>query len=177
MSSDPQAEDEKFVIKSTIMKTITSFLIILLTPFTMAATEIKTQITINASPQEVWAVLTEFESYTSWNTFITQIEGEPTVGNRLAVQIDGMGFKPKVLVVEPQRALIWRGRLLLPGIFDGRHSFELIDNGDGTTTFVHSETFRGVLVPMLKKKLMTETRAGFERMNAELKERVEGVEN
>jgi hypothetical protein len=65
------------------------------------------------------------------------------------------------------------GRFILPGIFDGEHSFLLIDNGDGTTTFIHKENFRGILVPFMKKQLDNNTRRGFEEMNNKLKELAE----
>ncbi|SUJ29940.1 Uncharacterised protein [Sphingobacterium spiritivorum] len=84
-----------------------------------------------------------------------------------------MIFKPKVLVYEKNKKLSWTGRLLLPGIFDGEHTFELIDNGDGTTTFVQSEIFKGLLVPLFQKTLDNNTRRGFEQMNLKLKEMCE----
>ncbi len=58
-----------------------------------------------------------------------------------------------VLSFEPNKELRWLGHLLVTGLFDGEHRFELIDNGNGTTTFRHSETFNGILVPLFKKLL------------------------
>jgi uncharacterized protein YndB with AHSA1/START domain len=40
------------------------------------AKEIKTEILINASPDKVWAILTDFDNYPSWNPFITSLKGE-----------------------------------------------------------------------------------------------------
>lgn len=137
------------------------------------ATEIKTEIVINASPEKVWAVLTSFKAYPEWNSFITSLEGEQKVGARLKANISDMKFRPKVLVFEKNVEFKWRGRLLMPGIFDGTHRFQLIDNSDGTTTLIHSEKFRGILVPFMKKRLETETKIGFEQMNLDLKNRVE----
>lgn len=142
------------------------------------AKEIKTQIVINASPEKVWAVLAEIENYPQWNTFITSISGELSKGNKIMVNIappdaKPMKFKPKVLVYEENKEIRWLGKLILPRLFDGEHIFELIDNGDGTTTFVHREIFKGLLVPFLKKMLDNNTRHGFIEMNKNLKERVE----
>ena len=66
--------------------------------------------------------------------------------------------------------LKWLGHLLFPGLFDGEHSFQLIDNGNGTTTFRQSEIFKGILVGLLN---LENTRKGFEAMNKKLKEMVE----
>ena len=142
--------------------------------------EIRTEIEIGAPPQQVWAVLADILRHAEWNPFIRSITGELKVGARLAVRIqppDGkaMTFKPVLLNVVPNEELRWLGRLLLPGIFDGEHIFELtpIENGE-RTRFVQREEFRGVLVPLLWKSLDTDTRGGFEAMNQVLKERVEG---
>ncbi|MFZ4545382.1 MAG: hypothetical protein ACOYOA_15120 [Saprospiraceae bacterium] len=70
----------------------------------------------------------------------------------------------------------WIGHLLFKGLFDGEHKFELIDNGNGTTTFRQSEKFNGILVPLFKKMLDINTRNGFMAMNEQLKNRAEGKE-
>jgi len=85
-----------------------------------------------------------------------------------------MTFKPKLLVVQPQKELRWLGHLFIPGLFDGEHIFELYENTDGSTTFVQREKFTGMLVSLFQKMLNTNTVAGFEAMNKKLKELAEG---
>lgn len=140
--------------------------------------EIKTQITINATPGKVWAVLTDFENYSNWNPFIKSITGKPKVGSQIEVSIvppqgKNMTFKPTVLVFERNKEFRWMGRLLFKGVFDGEHKFELIDNGNGSTIFNHSETFKGILVGLFRKQLENNTEKGFELMNENLKKVVE----
>lgn len=142
------------------------------------AIEITTQITINAKPDKVWAVLTDFENHHKWNPFIKSITGEAKVGNEIMVSIappdgKGMTFKPKVLSFDQNKEFRWIGKLLFKGLFDGEHKFELIDNGNGTTTFIHCEIFKGLLVGLFKKQLENNTKKGFELMNKSLKKRVE----
>ncbi|MDR6968094.1 hypothetical protein J2X31_002109 [Flavobacterium arsenatis] len=137
---------------------------------------------INATPDKVWAVLTDFENYPNWNPFIKSIIGEPKVGSQITVSIappDGkiMTFKPVVVVFNPNREFRWVGKLFFKGLFDGEHKFELIDRGNGTTIFYHSETFKGMLVRLFKKKLENSTKKGFEMMNENLKRRVENSMN
>ena len=69
--------------------------------------------------------------------------------------------------------LLIKGKLLFKGLFDGKHSFNLIDNQNGTTTFIHSEDFSGWLVPIFKSQLEKNTKAGFKLMNQKLKELAE----
>ncbi len=176
MSRGTVTVDWNFVLILNNMKTITVIAFTLLTLNTMAAKkEISTQIIINASPEKVWTVLTDFDTYSDWNPFIKSIKGNVNVGNKINILIDGMKFKPEVLVYESNQEFKWIGNLLVKGLFDGEHRFQLIDNGDGTTTFIQSEKFNGILVNMLSKKLDNETIPGFEAMNLALKNRVESL--
>jgi hypothetical protein len=140
--------------------------------------EIKTELIINVTPDKIWAILTRFDNYPNWNPFIKSIRGEVKVGNKITARVEppgakGMTFKPKVLAYETHREIRWIGHLLFPGLFDGEHKFELIDNGNGTTTFKQSEKFRGVLVPIFKKMVDNNAKKGFEEMNNKLKDLAE----
>jgi hypothetical protein len=142
------------------------------------AKEIKTEILINATPEKVWSILTNFDNYPNWNPFIKSITGEVKVGNKITARIEppqakGMTFKPKILTFETNKEFKWLGHLLFVGLFDGEHKFELIDNRNGTTSFRQSEKFKGILVPLLKKLLDNNTKNGFEEMNRKLKELAE----
>lgn len=140
--------------------------------------EIKTTILLKTSPKVVWEVLTDFENYPSWNPFVKYIKGEVKIGNRIKVKIEppqskAMIFTPKILAYENEKELRWLGHFLFSGLFDGEHKFELVDNKNGTTTFIQSEKFKGILVPLFKKQLDNNTKKGFNEMNEELKKIVE----
>ena len=136
------------------------------------AKEIKTSISIEASPEKIWSILTSFDKYPNWNPFIKELRGEVSAGNKISVVIKPEGqkamiFKPKVLSYVVNKEFTWKGHLLIPGIFDGEHHFELMDNGDGSTTFLQSEKFKGVLAGLLN---LENTEKGFKLMNERLKE-------
>jgi hypothetical protein len=142
------------------------------------AKEIKTEILIKAKPEKVWAILIDFQNYPSWNPFIKSINGEAILGKKITARIEppgakGMTFKPKILSLVINKELSWIGHFLFSGLFDGKHKFEIIDNGDGTTTFKQSEIFKGILVPFFKKMIEDNTKKGFEAMNQKLKELAE----
>jgi hypothetical protein len=84
-----------------------------------------------------------------------------------------MKFKPTILVRSENKELRWLGKLLFKGLFDGEHSFRIVDNENGTCTFYHEESFSGILVGLFAKKLDTDTKQGFIEMNEKLKELVE----
>jgi hypothetical protein len=140
--------------------------------------EIKTTIEIDAPTNTVWAVLTDFSRYSEWNPFIRSIRGKAQQGEPLEILIQppggtGMTFRPIILALQPEAELRWLGRLILPGIFDGEHQFQLEPIGEGRTRLIHGEVFSGLLVPLLWRNLDTQTRQGFEAMNHALKQRAE----
>jgi hypothetical protein len=140
--------------------------------------EIRTEIDIEAPPDEVWAQLTDLDAYSAWNPFITAAAGSTEPGERLTLRMQPAGgravtIRPRVTSTSPGSTFEWLGHLGVPHIFDGRHRFELTATPVGTHV-VQRETFGGVLVRPLRRSLDTRTRAGFEAMNAALRRRVVG---
>lgn len=136
-------------------------------------------IEIDASPAEVWAIVSDTASFESWNPFIRKLEGELRTGAKLAVTIRPPGrrsstFRPTVLAAEPARELRWIGRLLFPGIFDGEHSFVLEPTATGGTRFTQAERFAGILVRPFGA-VLDSTEQGFGQMNEALKARAEAA--
>lgn len=141
---------------------------------------IRTTIDIDAAPEVAWQVLTDFDAHARWNPFMPHLAGEATVGTRLTVELAPPGrrpmtFRPTVTAVEPGRLLEWLGRLGLPGVFDGRHRFEIEPRPGGTTRFTQSETFRGLLVPLLWRSISGPTTAGFEQLDRAFADRCRAV--
>lgn len=136
------------------------------------------EITIRASAEKAWKIFSQFEAYPEWNPFIRSLTGTPRPGKRIEARLqlpgkDAMTFKPVVLTHEPFNELRWIGKLFIPRLFDGEHTFKLRDNKDGTVTLIQYERFRGIIVPFLKKMLDKDTRSGFEVMNQAFKQRCE----
>ncbi len=141
-------------------------------------TELRTEISINAPPERVWHLLTDFASFPEWNPFIRRASGEPREGAQLQVYLQpsgakGMTFRPKVLKAEPNRELRWQGHFLIPGLFDGEHIFTIEPLEAGDVRFVQRELFTGILVPLFARLLEKDTLRGFEEMNQALKLRAE----
>lgn len=143
----------------------------------MFTNDIRSETAIAGTPEEVWAVLTDFDRYAEWNPGFVQASGHAEVGETLHLTFakeggKGMTMRPKVLVAEPGHELRWLGRLLMPGIFDGEHRFEIHEVSPGRVQFVQAEHFGGVLVPFLRKLIEVDTAGMFEKVNAALAERV-----
>ncbi len=134
--------------------------------------EINTEIIIHCPPEKIWGRLTDFENYPNWNPFIKEISGKLKVSEIIKVKIQpetssAMTFKPIILECKENKRLIWKGKFIFKGLFDGKHIFELIDNKNGTTTFKQSEKFSGILVGVFN---LENTKKGFNKMNRKLKE-------
>ncbi len=133
---------------------------------------------IDASVERVWSLLVDFPAYPRWNPFVRSIEGILEVGQTLKVFIQppgtkGMYFQPTVLSVHPNYELRWKGKLFLPGLFDGEHCFKLEEKPEGGLIFHQSETFSGILVPLFRRSLDGSTKQGFAAMNEALKREAE----
>ncbi len=136
-----------------------------------------TEIEIDASPDTVWDVLTDLSEYQNWNPFVVAASGEVVVGDQIEIRMRQPGgnettFKPIVTEATSPSCFEWLGRLTMPGLFSGRHRFDLLPTETGTR-LVHSEEFTGVLVPMLWRSLDEKTRSGFEAMNVAMKDLAE----
>jgi hypothetical protein len=137
-----------------------------------------TQVDIQATPERVWEVLTDFAAYPEWNPFMIQASGTAVQGERLTVRMQPAGgramtFRPTVLEAAPQQRLRWIGRVLFPGVFDGEHSFTIEPLGQGSVRLTQQEEYRGVLVPLMAGSLDRRTLPAFEQMNRSLKRRAE----
>ena len=140
---------------------------------------IATSIHISAPIGRVWSVLMDFAAYPNWNPFIRSLSGSPTPGGRLNVTIQPAGgkvmsFSPRVIVCEQEKEFRWKGSVIVPGIFDGEHYFQLASADGASTTFAHGEDFSGLLVPLVMRgAIRSGTEGGFVAMNQALKARAE----
>lgn len=137
--------------------------------------QIATEIIINAPPQKVWSVLTDFNAYPAWNPFIIKAAGSIREGDTIEVTFKTEGsepivFTPTIITLKENETLQWEGRLIMPGIFTGTHAFELAPVDAGRTRLAQKEDFSGILVPFFS---FDSTIAGFAAMNEQLKSRCE----
>ncbi|MGE3670771.1 MAG: SRPBCC family protein [Polyangiaceae bacterium] len=150
-----------------------------------AMREVRTQIEIAASREEVWEVLTDFARYPEWNPVIVSVKGELRAGANVDIKIrQGKLAVPipcRMHRVEPLHDFRWRGprNSLMAKVMGGEHYFSLeplrSDAGEERCVFVHGEQFRGAVVPLLWPRMKKQLEAGYSRVNRALKERVEAA--
>lgn len=134
--------------------------------------EIRVGINIAASPDAIWALLTDAEGYPSWNSTVTSIEGTIASGESidLKAEIDPKRtFTLEISEFEPGRKLVWKdgGRS-----FKGVRTFTLTPREDGTTDFTMREVFTGTMMGMIEGSL-PDFRPSFTQFAADLKAEAE----
>jgi hypothetical protein len=157
---------------SLVLSLLITLIIILLL---LGNKHITTDVTIDAPADAVWAVLMDFPKYPEWNPFIVKVTGEIKKGSTLEVTFHTKGsdpvvFTPEIKLFEVNNVLQWEGKLLMPGIFTGKHTFQLVKIDPKKTLLVQKEDFNGILVPFFNFKSTIE---GFTLMNKAFKKRVE----
>jgi|HubBroStandDraft_1064217.scaffolds.fasta_scaffold256751_1 hypothetical protein len=111
------------------------------------AYEVSTSIEIDATPENVWAVLADLASYPQWHPVFRSVTGQLAVGSKLIIRTTvpatgrPMTVRVKVLTVEPGTELRWASKLL--GITISKRRFLLSPSGGGTL-LVQAATYRGL---------------------------------
>lgn len=82
----------------------------------------RSEVEINAPPARVWKILQDLDGYQSWNPFLIHAKGKLRPGENVDLVMKPVGksaqeFSPKVLEVEDERHICWRGRLLIPLLY------------------------------------------------------------
>jgi hypothetical protein len=136
------------------------------------------QIDIDASPERVWQVFTDFRSFPSWNPFIRKMKGELVPGRKLHITLRlgrrKLRFRPRVTVVKPAREIRWLARQPIHRLFDVERAFEFEPRGTSGTRFVQSEVGRGLMAPIIMPLMRRRIAKGYAALNQALKTRAEG---
>jgi hypothetical protein len=138
--------------------------------------EISTTIEIDASPEHVWAVLTDLASYSQWHPAFLTVTGQLTAGSSLTITTTHptsgrtMTAKVKVLTAEPGRELRWVSKLA--GLTISERRFLLSPAADGTS-LVQAETYRGLGAGRGVVKVIPRIQGSFAAINEAIKQQAE----
>jgi hypothetical protein len=131
------------------------------------------RIDVRAKPGTIWALLTDAAGFPGWNSTVKSIEGDITLGSKLALRVPvapDRVFRPKVTELVPEKRMVWSDGMA--PMFKGTRVFELKEGTDGTTEFSMVETFAGIMLPMIKGSL-PDFGPPFEQYAADLKREAE----
>lgn len=128
---------------------------------------------IRATPEAVWAILTDGTKWTTWNTTVEKVEGSITPGGRLKVYTKlsrGRAFPVHVSEFAPPRQMVWTGGMPL-GLFRGVRTYALTPT-DGGVEFSMREVFSGLMAPLITRSI-PDLQPSFEQFAAALKRQAE----
>jgi hypothetical protein len=126
--------------------------------------EYKASTTIQASPERIWAVLTDGGSWPQWDPSCDKIEGRIAPGEKLKAFTKlspGRAFPVKVTEFVPNQKMTWTGGMPL-GLFKGVRTFTLAPQGNGVEFTLH-EVFSGPMLALIGGSIpdMTSAFQGF----------------
>lgn len=132
---------------------------------------VRVSVSIRATPDRVWALLTNAADMPRWNSTVTSVEGTVAPGARLAIKvpISTRTFKVKVDTFEPARTLVWSDG---NAVFRGVRTYVLSQQAGGSTLFDMEEVFTGVMLPLIARSL-PDFKPVFEQYAADLKREAE----
>jgi hypothetical protein len=111
--------------------------------------------TIQASPDAIWAILTDAPGYQAWDSGVERVEGRIAPGEKIKVVSKanpGRAFPVKVTEFTPGQRMTWSGGMPL-GLFKGVRTFTLSPQSNGTTTFTMHEEYTGPLLPLIWRSM------------------------
>lgn len=115
---------------------------------------VKVSADIAATPQTIWARLTDAAGFPSWNSTVQSIEGPIEHGRRLSIRVPAAPsrtFRPTVVAFEPPTRMTWRDGSL--PMFRGIRTFTIEALGDGRSRFTMQEELQGVMLPLIARSL------------------------
>lgn len=130
-------------------------------------------VTIAATPDAVWAVLSDGAGWSSWDSGVDAVEGRIAPGERITIRSQaapGRAFPVNVTVFETQKQLTFGGGMPL-GLFRGVRTYTLFPDS-GSTAFHMREEYTGPLLRLIWRS-MPDLGPSFEQFARGLKQRVE----
>lgn len=110
--------------------------------------------TINASPDAIWAILTDAPGDTAWDSGVVRVEGRIAPGETIKVLSKAnpsRTFPVKVTEFKPGQRMVWSGGMPL-GLFKGVRTFILAEAGTATK-FSMREQYTGPLLSMIWRSI------------------------
>ena len=129
--------------------------------------------TINASPDKIWALITDAPTIPSWDPGLIRIDGRIAPGEKITVYSKvspNRAFPVKVSEFVSGKKMTWVGGMPL-GLFTGTRTFTLTPRG-GSVDFELKEVYTGAMLGMMSRSLPDLTPV-FEAYVAGLKARAE----
>ena len=139
--------------------------------------KIYTDIIIDATPEQVWSVLTDTPSYKNWAAFLVDIQGEIKDGEKITAKFQTDPKKEKLTTIEHTisvtegKEFFWSEKG--PGGIKDNHHFKVEPADNGKTKFIQSDEIMKGVTFLMGGNLSKMYADGYQAFNRKLKEEVE----
>jgi hypothetical protein len=130
---------------------------------------------IDASPADVWELLTDVRGWRDWDSGVDRVEGRVALGESLTIYATMIRTKPfqvTVTEIRPREAMRWRAGLPF-GMATIERTYALDAQVDGGTVLTVREDHTGPLAVLLDRRT-PDLNPSFRQFCAGLKARAEG---
>ena len=134
--------------------------------------EYAVQVSIQATPAQIWKLLTTADEYTQWNQTVISVEGQIssagkfTLVSKLAPK---QPFHLHVSCFEPCQKMSWRSGQA--PFFSGQRTYTLLQESE-QVLFTMREVFQGILLPVMAL-ILPDFRENFAQFAQDLKQTAE----
>lgn len=132
---------------------------------------------INAPPEVVWEVITDFPRYGEWNPFILECKTTLKSGDPIDLKVKLMSVpQPQrewILEHVPGKSFAYQMKPFPGGALSSRRSHEVTDAGGNRTRYHSYFQLKGWMKPLVVGLLGGRLEKGFAGMNAGVKQRAE----
>ena len=139
--------------------------------------KIYTDIIIDATPEQVWSVLTDTQSYKNWAAFLVDIQGEINDGEKITAAFQTNPKKDKLTTIEHTisvtegKEFFWSEKG--PGGIKDNHHFKVEPSDNGKTKFIQSDEIMKGVTWLMGGNLSKMYADGYQAFNRKLKAEVE----
>ncbi len=134
--------------------------------------EYRVGLTVAASPERLWQLLTDAASFPKWNSTVVSIDGTIAQDQKIALVAKvapGRTFTLLVSAFQPHSRMVWQDG---NRIFKGVRTFKLSPRADGATDVTMAEVLTGAMLAQIAPQL-PDFRPPFEAFVADLKKAAE----
>ena len=139
---------------------------------------------IQASREQVWQILTDTARYAEWNPFTPQIDGRLLLGETLGLHVrmpkrgDRVQYEQLEIMQHAEAEssnLAWGMRVLSPLLLRALREQIIISTGPHSCQYYSSDSFSGLLSPLVYRLFQQDIQQGFDAVAHALKSRAESM--
>lgn len=132
-------------------------------------------VVIEAPVELAWEVLADFDRYGEWNPFTTRVDANLEAGASVDLHVVlgplRLTQKERIESVEPPTLLVWGMTMGAAWLLTARREQHLKALGDSRCRYITTDSFNGVLTPLVVLLCGGAIRRGFNAMAVALRDR------